>query len=239
MKNNHERKSGPFALPFLSPELNRNFSKRTLKAAKTFEVGPGNNNVYFLLDGCMSLSYAGGEEREVLVDHLSPGDFFGESNMVNSTSGLYRAYARTDCELGLISISVINILLMRDQNLSRHWHHQIARRLNLLVKASFEKSYKGVRERVLNGLWSMTRLPDAVSHPMGYVIRISRIRLANMVGCSREMAGRVVCDLHDNHVISAHGYWILLYHYELRNRKKPSGAPRSSVGRGSAWLIKN
>ncbi len=218
MNSNRENESLPPTLPFLSAELDRNLSKRTLKACKTFELGPENNHVYFLLDGCMSLSYAEGEEREVLVDHLSPGNFFGENNMVQSTSNLYRAYARTDCQLGLVPLPVMNILLMRDQELNRYWHHQIAQRLNLLAHNSFEKSYKSVRERVEKGLWRMARLPDAISHPLGRVVRISRIRLANMVGCSREMAGRVVCDLHEDGVISARGYWILLYKLDPESR---------------------
>ena len=82
-----------------------------------------------------------------------------------------------------------------------------------------------MRERVVKGLWRLTKLPDSISHPMGHVVRVSRIRLANMVGCSREMAGRVVCDLHDDRVISAHGYWILLYRWRLRGDGRES--PRS------------
>ena len=220
MKNDYEKKGTSASSPFLSAELNRNLSKRTLKACKTFEVKSENNYVYFVLNGCLSLSYAEGEQREVLVDHLSHGDFFGENNMVKSTQNVYRAYARTDCELGLVPIPVMSSLLMRDQRLSHYWHHQIAQRLNLLAQSSFEKSYKSVRERVVKGLWRLAKLPDAVSHPMGHVVRVSRIRLANMVGCSREMAGRVVCDLHDDRVISAHGYWILLYRWPLRSEGK-------------------
>ena len=225
MKNNYENKGVPAALPFSSAEFNRNLLKRTLKACKTFEVGPENNHVYFVLDGCVSLSYCEGEQREVLVNHLSPGDFFGENNMVKSPTNLYRAYARTDCKFGLVPIPVMRTLLMRDPDLSRYWHDQIAQRLNLLAQNSFEKSYKSVRERVVKGLWRLTKLPDSISHPMGHVVRVSRIRLANMVGCSREMAGRVVCDLHDDPVISAHGYWILLYRWRLRGegRESPQG----------------
>ena len=227
MKSNYEKKGTSAALPFSSVELNRNLSRRTLKACKTFEVGPENNYVYFVLNGCMSFSYAEGEQREVLVDHLSPGDFFGESNMVEPTPSIYRAYARTDCELGLVTIPVMSNLLMRDPHLGRYWHRRIAQRLNLLALNSFEKSYKGVRERIVKTLGRLAKLPDAVSHPMGHVVRVSRIRLANMVGCSREMAGRVVCDLHDDRIISAHGYWILLYRWRLRGEGKersPSSA---------------
>ncbi|MBT8129776.1 MAG: helix-turn-helix domain-containing protein, partial [Gammaproteobacteria bacterium] len=42
-------------------------------------------------------------------------------------------------------------------------------------------------------------------------IRITRQDIAKMVGCSREMAGRVLKELEDEGLISAHGKTIVVF----------------------------
>jgi CRP/FNR family cyclic AMP-dependent transcriptional regulator len=52
--------------------------------------------------------------------------------------------------------------------------------------------------------------PDAMSHPDGTQIRISRQELSRIVGCSREMAGRVLKQLEDDGGISVSGKTIVV-----------------------------
>ncbi|MGD8795433.1 MAG: helix-turn-helix domain-containing protein, partial [Thiohalophilus sp.] len=54
--------------------------------------------------------------------------------------------------------------------------------------------------------------PEAMSHPAGTQIHISRQELARIVGCSREMAGRVLKSLAEQQTIEVHGMDIVVYH---------------------------
>jgi CRP/FNR family cyclic AMP-dependent transcriptional regulator len=50
-----------------------------------------------------------------------------------------------------------------------------------------------------------------MTHPEGMQIRITRQEIAKIVGCSREMAGRVLKELQQQSLISAHGKTIVVY----------------------------
>lgn len=49
-----------------------------------------------------------------------------------------------------------------------------------------------VTGRVARTLLDLAREPDAITHPDGMQIKITRQEIAKIVGCSREMAGRVM-----------------------------------------------
>ena len=53
--------------------------------------------------------------------------------------------------------------------------------------------------------------PDAMSHPQGTQIRVSRQELSRLVGCSREMAGRVLKKLQVDGKLHARGKTVVLY----------------------------
>ena len=53
--------------------------------------------------------------------------------------------------------------------------------------------------------------PDALSHPQGMQIRVSRQELARIVGCSREMAGRVLKQLQIDGKLHARGKTVVVY----------------------------
>jgi CRP/FNR family cyclic AMP-dependent transcriptional regulator len=50
-----------------------------------------------------------------------------------------------------------------------------------------------------------------MSHPQGTQLRISRQELARLVGCSREMAGRVLKKLQVENKLTARGKTIVLF----------------------------
>ena len=53
--------------------------------------------------------------------------------------------------------------------------------------------------------------PDAMTHPGGMQIKVSRQELSRLVGCSREMAGRVLKVLEEQGLVSASGKTIVVY----------------------------
>ncbi|TQE99952.1 MAG: transcriptional regulator Crp, partial [Spiribacter salinus] len=53
--------------------------------------------------------------------------------------------------------------------------------------------------------------PDAMTHPDGMQLKITRIELGRLVGCSREMVGRVLRQLEADRLISARGHTIVVH----------------------------
>jgi CRP/FNR family cyclic AMP-dependent transcriptional regulator len=53
--------------------------------------------------------------------------------------------------------------------------------------------------------------PDAMTHPDGMQIKVSRQELSRLVGCSREMAGRVLKVLEEQGLLTAKGKTIVVF----------------------------
>jgi CRP/FNR family cyclic AMP-dependent transcriptional regulator len=68
-----------------------------------------------------------------------------------------------------------------------------------------------VEGRVARTLLDLTREPDAITHPDGMQLYITRQEISRIVGCSREMAGRVLKGLEDKKLITAHGKTIVVF----------------------------
>ena len=63
----------------------------------------------------------------------------------------------------------------------------------------------------LMGLGTRDQVREAMSHPQGSQLRVSRQELARLVGCSREMAGRVLKKLQTDGLLHARGKTVVLY----------------------------
>ncbi len=57
----------------------------------------------------------------------------------------------------------------------------------------------------------LTRQPDAMTHPDGMQIKITRQEIGRIVGCSREMVGRVLKTLVDQGLVSVKGKTMVVY----------------------------
>ena len=68
-----------------------------------------------------------------------------------------------------------------------------------------------VTGRVAHAIMDLCNEPDAMTHPDGMQIKVSRQELSRLVGCSREMAGRVLKILEEQGLVSASGKTIVVY----------------------------
>jgi CRP/FNR family cyclic AMP-dependent transcriptional regulator len=66
-----------------------------------------------------------------------------------------------------------------------------------------------------------------MTHPQGMQIKVSRQELSRLVGCSREMAGRVLKVLEDEGLVSASGKTIVVYN--VRPQPKIRAVPPPAV----------
>jgi len=71
-------------------------------------------------------------------------------------------------------------------------------------------AFMDVTGRVAGCLLELCKQPDAMTHPDGMQIKITRQEIARIVGCSREMAGRILKDMQDMGLIHAQGMTVVL-----------------------------
>jgi CRP/FNR family cyclic AMP-dependent transcriptional regulator len=99
---------------------------------------------------------------------------------------------------------------------------QLATRLDRTNRKLGDLAFVDVTGRIAHALMDLCGEPDAMSHPdhNGVQIKVSRQELARLVGCSREMAGRVLKVLEEQGLITASGKTIVVYN--MRNSPQPT-----------------
>jgi hypothetical protein len=76
--------------------------------------------------------------------------------------------------------------------------------------------------------------PDAMTHPEGMQIKVSRQELSRLVGCSREMAGRVLKVLEDQGLLRATGKTIVVFNARPKVKTRPLIVPvKAGAGTGA------
>jgi CRP/FNR family cyclic AMP-dependent transcriptional regulator len=75
--------------------------------------------------------------------------------------------------------------------------------------------------------------PDAMTHPEGMQIKVSRQELSRLIGCSREMAGRVLKVLEEQGLLRATGKTIVVFNARPKMKTRPVVIPARSAGSAS------
>ena len=88
---------------------------------------------------------------------------------------------------------------------------QLSKRLLDTSRKASRLAFLDVSGRIVRTLHDLCQEPDALSHPQGTQIRVSRQELARIVGCSREMAGRVLKQLQEQGILHARGKTVVVY----------------------------
>ena len=88
---------------------------------------------------------------------------------------------------------------------------QMASRLQVTSEKVGNLAFLDVTGRIAQTLLNLAKQPDAMTHPDGMQIKITRQEIGQIVGCSRETVGRILKMLEDQNLISAHGKTIVVY----------------------------
>jgi CRP/FNR family cyclic AMP-dependent transcriptional regulator len=60
-------------------------------------------------------------------------------------------------------------------------------------------------------LLELCKQPDAMTHPDGMQIKVTRQEIGRIVGCSREMVGRVLKDLEERNLVNVKGKTMVVF----------------------------
>jgi len=109
---------------------------------------------------------------------------------------------------------------------------QLATRLDRTNRKLGDLAFVDVTGRVAHAIMDLCSEPDAMTHPEGMQIKVSRQELSRLVGCSREMAGRVLKVLEDQGLLRATGKTIVVFGARPKMKTKPPLA--AAAGRAGA-----
>jgi CRP/FNR family cyclic AMP-dependent transcriptional regulator len=82
---------------------------------------------------------------------------------------------------------------------------QLVDRLGKTTRKLGDLAFLDVTGRVAGQLLDLCEQPDAITHPDGMQIKITRQEIGRLVGCSREMVGRVLKTLEDQGLVQVKG----------------------------------
>lgn len=168
--------------------------------------------LYYIVAGSVSVLIEDDDNHEIVLAYLNPGDFFGEMGLFGENSDR-SAWIRTktQCELAEISYSRYRQLAEDDPGILFALAGQMAARLRNTSRKVSDLAFLDVTGRVARTLLDLCKQPDAMTHPDGMQIKITRQEIGRIVGCSREMVGRVLKSLEEQGLISAKGKTMVVF----------------------------
>ena len=181
-----------------------------------FRPGDPAGTMYYIMSGSVSIIASEEDGRELVLGYIGPGEFVGEMGLfVESDRRGVALRTRTACELAEIGYERLQALLTSQANDAARLLYsigaQISQRLLHTSRKAGRLAFLDVSDRIYRTLFDLAKEPDAMSHPQGTQLRVSRQELARLVGCSREMAGRVLKQLEEQGMLHARGKTIVVY----------------------------
>lgn len=169
--------------------------------------------LYYIVEGSVTVLIEDENGHEIVLAYLNAGDFFGEMGLFSEEIPARSAFvrARTQCELAEISYDRFRKLTEQDPKILFELASQMALRLRNTSRKVGDLAFMDVTGRVARTLIDLCKLPEAMTHPDGMQIRITRQELGRIVGCSREMVGRVLKALEEQGLITASGKTIVVF----------------------------
>ena len=192
--------------------------RRYPSRADVFRPGDPAGTIYYVISGTLSVMLEEDDGRELVLSYINAGDFVGETGVfVSAPEREVLLRTRSACELAEIGVDRLHALFagpLADEcpRILFAIGAQLTKRLLHTSRKASRLAFLDVQSRISRTLVDLCEEPDAMSHPKGTQIRVSRQELARIVGCSREMAGRVLKQLEEKGALHAHGKTVVVYH---------------------------
>ncbi len=193
--------------------------KKTYPAKATvIRPGDSGDRLYFIIDGSVSICAEDEEgKQELILAYLNKHEFIGEIGVFKGAE-IRKVTVKTRCECHLAEISYERFRQILRKELLEYAPDllfmlgvQLSERLLTTSRNLCDLAFMDVEGRIARTLLDLCREPDAITHPDGMQLHISRQEISRLVGCSREMAGRVLKELENKKLITAHGKTIVVF----------------------------
>ena len=183
-------------------------------AAKQLIIKEGDpsNDLYYIIRGSVTVMVEDSKGHEIVLAYLNAGEFFGEIGLFEegkNRTAFVRAKAKSD--IAKISYEKLKNLHNLFPDLLFSIAAQMAIRLRRTSRKVSDLAFTDVKGRVARTLLDLCKEPDAMTHPDGMQIKITRQELGRIVGWSREMVGRVLKSLEEDPLISVSGKTMVIF----------------------------
>jgi CRP/FNR family transcriptional regulator, cyclic AMP receptor protein len=175
-------------------------------------AGDKSDSLYYIVKGSVTVLIEDDDGHEMIVAYLNDGDFFGEMGLFDdkdSRSAWVRA--KTECEVAEISYAKFQEISELHPEFLFALGIQMARRLRATTRKVGDLAFLDVTGRVARTLLELCKEPDAMTHPDGMQIKITRQEIGRIVGCSREMVGRVLKTLEEQGLVMVKGKTMVVF----------------------------
>jgi CRP/FNR family cyclic AMP-dependent transcriptional regulator len=177
--------------------------------------GEASDSLYLILDGSVSVQVEDENDpgHMLVVAYLNPGDFVGEMGLFDEEPPGRSAMvvAKTQCEVAEISYERFHQIRGQFPDILYAVSRQLGSRLRQTTRKLSDLAFVDVSGRIAHTLLDLCKEPDAMTHPDGMQIKITRQELGKIVGCSREMAGRVLKNLELDGLVSVSGKTMVVF----------------------------
>lgn len=198
--------------PVITEFLTHCHKKKYLTKRTIIEAGTESDTLFYIIKGSVSVLLEDKDDHEIVLDYLNEGDFFGEMGLFFHPSNRTAwVKARTECIIAEISYSKFHNLRKELPDVLFEIATQISERLRKTSRKVSDLAFLDVTGRIAATLLELAKQPDAITHPDGMQIKITRQELGKIAGCSREMAGRVLKSLVDQKLIDAKGKTMVIF----------------------------
>ena len=199
------------------------FCHRRKFPKKTSIIRPGDlaNTLYYIISGSVTISYENDNGKELILAYLNAGDFIGEMGLFMSTERReVMVKTKEKSELAEIGYQRLGNLFLSElksdaAQILYYIGTQLTHRLLQTSRKVHRLAFLDVTGRISRTLTDLCQEPNALTHPDGIQIKVSRQEIAKIVGCSREMAGRVLKDLQEQGDLLVKGHTIVVLRGKL------------------------
>jgi len=175
-------------------------------------AGDAGDSLFYIIKGSVTVLIEDDDGKEMIVAYLNAGDFFGEMGLFNGAerrSAWVRA--KSECHVAEITYAKFRELSERQPEILYELSSQMAQRLRMTTRKVGDLAFLDVTGRVARTLLDLCKQPDAMTHPDGMQIKVTRQEIGRIVGCSREMVGRVLKTLEDQGLVDVKGKTMVVF----------------------------
>lgn len=174
--------------------------------------GEPSRDLYYVVSGAVTVRIEDEQGNELVLAYLNAGEFFGEIGLFGENtqrSAVVRAKIASD--IAQISYERLKATPTLFPDLLMIIAEQLAHRLRRMDQKIGDLAFLDVAGRVARALADLTKEPNAMTHPDGMLVRVTRLELGDIVGASREMVGRVLVVLEEQGLISVDGKSVVVF----------------------------
>ena len=203
------------AIKNLDVFLGHCYRRRFAPRSTIIHAGDVSDRLYYIVKGSVMILIEGEHGRDMIVAYLNQGDFIGEMGLFDEEQAEQDrsacVKAKTECELAELPYEMFREITASNPELLYVVGRQMADRLRRTTRKVGDLAFLDATGRVAATLLELCKQPDAMTHPDGMQIKITRQEIGRIVGCSREMVGRVLKTLEEQGLISVKGKTMVIY----------------------------